>query len=312
MKIPIYIDTDMGVDDVIAICMLVASGKYDIRAVSLVNGVSTIKQGIKNANRILTYLGISCPIYAGANQRDQKSNVQFPARDRKRANNCTLLSDITLPAFGLNPVLLFSNLKSKLAAEKQTIEIFAIGPLTNIKTMLTYKKQIINKIKSLIIMGGAVFTQGNVSPYYKTEYNVRLDINAAKDVLTSSLMKLIIPIDATVLTPAVVQLNNTSNIYLNNFIQWLKIYTPTSPTGKIIREIILNNTTDFNSFYDPLAAAVFIDPTIINSSLYNAISVSINKRTFGTLILLENNSINTIVLSVKPDKFYTVLKKLIR
>lgn len=312
MKIPIYIDTDMGVDDIVAICMLVASGKYDIRAVSLVNGVSTIKQGVKNANRILTYLELSCPIYAGANQRDQKSNVQFPATDRKRANNCTLLSNITLPAFGLNPVLSFSSLISKLAAEKLSVEIFAIGPLTNIRTMLSYKKLNINKIKSLIIMGAAVFTKGNVSPYYKSEYNVRLDVHAAKDVFSSPLTKLIIPIDATVFTPAIVQQNNTSNIYLNNFIQWLKIYTPTSTTGKIIREIILNNTTDFNSFYDPLAAAVFIDPTIISSSIYNTISVSMNKRAFGTLILLGNNSINNIVLSVKPDKFYTVLKKLIR
>lgn len=312
MKVPIYIDTDMGVDDVIAMCMIVASGMYEIRGISVVNGVSTIKQGVNNLNRILTYINLTCPIYTGANQKNQKSSVQFPVADRKRANNCTLLSNITLPDFGLNPTLPFSSLIRRLAAEKQSVEIFAVGPLTNVRTILRYNKLIINKIKSLIIMGGAVFTKGNVPPYYKAEYNIRLDVYAAKEVLSSSLTKLIIPIDATVFIPAVVQQNNTSAIYLNNFILWLKFHIPTSPTGKIIREIILNNTTDFNSFYDPLAAAVFIDPTIVSRSIYNTISVSMNKRAFGTLILLENNTRNNIVLSVKPDKFYTLLKKLIR
>jgi len=312
MKTPIYIDTDLGTDDVIAICMLVASKKYTIRGISVINGVSTIKQGVRNLNRILLYLGISCPIYFGADQKTQKSNVQFPATDRKRANNLTLLSNIFLPSAGLNPVLPLSSLINKLDTETRPVKIFAIGPLTNIATVFTKQKQRITDNKTLIIMGGAVFAKGNIGPNYNAEYNIRLDVRAAQDVFNYSMKKIVIPIDATSYTPALLQNNSASNTYLINFMLWLKSITPVEPAGKIIQEVILNNISDFNFFYDPLAAAILIDPSIIKSTQYKNISVSTNRQTFGKLFLSKKKSKNEIVLSVDAAKFYNLLKKLIR
>ena len=96
-EIPLYIDTDMGVDDIVAICMLEQSRQYAIRGITIVNGVTTIQNGSRNLSRILAALDKDYPFFLGKNQSEQGSSVQFPALDRQRANSLALLNELKLP-----------------------------------------------------------------------------------------------------------------------------------------------------------------------------------------------------------------------
>ena len=149
-RIPLYIDTDMGVDDIAALSMIVSSEKFDIKGISVVNGVSTLIAGVRNLNRILTYMGISCPIFCGAAQTDQKSSIQFPSLDRRRATTLALLPTIPLPIVGTNPIFPLSKLRIMMGREKNEFALFAIGPLTNMP-MLVGSATIAKKIFRMTI-----------------------------------------------------------------------------------------------------------------------------------------------------------------
>ena len=199
-KASLYIDTDMGVDDILAICMIIASNKFLIRGISVVNGVATLSRGIKNLNRLLTYLNISCPIYVGSKQSEQGSSVQFPTIDRKRANTLALLAGIKLPTVGRNLLVPLLEAKHTLQKNLQASTLFAIGPLTNI-VMLTNMSVINKRINRMVIMGGNVNVPGIVPPLLRTEYNIRLDPAAANKIFNSGLPVTLIPLDATKQTP---------------------------------------------------------------------------------------------------------------
>lgn len=311
MKQPLFIDTDMGVDDIIAIGLIFLSGNYSICGISVVNGVSSVQKGAKNLARLLEALNSKIPIFQGVSQREQRSSVQFSSRDRMRAKNLTLIKSVTLP----KPSISAQNIKrteSIFRRAKKPLIVFCIGPLSNISIFLK-KECIMKKIKRLVIMGGAIYTKGNVKPSYESEYNIRLDPQSANKVLASPLPKLLIPMDATFWVPAVLLPSTKTTPACIAFLRWLKTYTPPTIAGKIIRDIILNNSDDFSSFYDPLAAAVLVDPSIITKQINGDIRVSKKKQIYGKLLFSpRKRSVNIIVLKPQPEKFYALLKKLLQ
>src|SRR3989344_5304319 len=107
MKKPIYIDTDVGNDDLIAILMLQLSKKFNIKG----------KTRAMNRNW----------------------QAVFPKIDRVRANKLTLLEKIPLPQDPSPKILVYNSL-DKLAdlikSERQKITLVCLGPLTNIATLI--------------------------------------------------------------------------------------------------------------------------------------------------------------------------------
>lgn len=77
------------------------------------------------------------------------------------------------------------------------IVIMAIGSLTNIALALKVNPRIAENVKDLVIMGGAVWVPGNISPV--AEANFFHDPDAAKLVLHTKWLKLptLVPLDIT-------------------------------------------------------------------------------------------------------------------
>ncbi|OGG11415.1 hypothetical protein A2Z00_03135 [Candidatus Gottesmanbacteria bacterium RBG_13_45_10] len=312
-KTPLYIDTDMGVDDIVAISMIVASNKFDIRGVSVVNGVTTTKRSIRNAQKILGALNMFCPIFIGANQAQQGSTKQFPAIDRRRAMGLSLLKNISLPPSGTNPIAEISQLPEKITREINPITLLCIGPLTNVSTLLACQTAQ-RTIRRLYVMGGAIDCPGNVAPQFFSEYNVRLDPVAARSVFNTQLPIVLTPMDATREVPAKIRCatsNQKSN--LATFYDQLKIIKPKSVAGRIMKAILLNNQSDFLYFYDPLVAAILIDRSIIRRKEMRSLSVKQTGRLIGNVISSKNaQTKTTVVFSVDAKKFYAQLIHLIR
>ena len=81
------------------------------------------------------------------------------------------------------------------AAEAGTITLCALGPLTNIAMAFVKAPEIAGRIGELVIMGGACFELGNVTP--AAEFNIHIDPHAAAVVVESGVPMTMIPLDVT-------------------------------------------------------------------------------------------------------------------
>lgn len=307
-KQPIYIDTDMGVDDIIAICMLAQNSRYDIRGISLVNGVTTVQKGIQNAQRLLRALDVPCPIFVGANRTQQKSSIQFPRIDRARASSLDLLKNVALPSKGANPILPITALPEWIKKESVCVTLVCIGPLTNLPPLLrdpSFKK----KVQMTYIMGGALRCAGNVCPRFISEYNFRLDPQASQSVLSIKLPIILVPMDATKYVPTRPRLATGQTLRnLQRFYQIATRIQPQTFAGRIIQAIILNNSSDFDYFYDPLVAGILIDPSIVSKLERFAINVRVKGSFIGNVTTTIQRKPNVdVVTSVSGYKLYNLI-----
>ena len=307
MKQILYIDTDAGVDDIIAICMVLRSCRYAVRGISIVNGVASVNKGLRMIARILSYLGMNTiPLFRGINQVQQNSSVQFPFIDRSRATSFTLLPDI--PLISKQPCVGdLKALQACIAKETKPVTVLCLGPLSNI-ALIFKKKSVRRAIGQLVIMGGAVNVPGIVPPRNIAEYNFRLDPVSAREVLESGIPITLIPIDATNQVPALISTApRMSKEILRRFMKQTLNSRPGCATGKIIRSIIRNNSGDFQNYYDPLAAAVLLNRSVISSWSSYQLSISTRKMTYGKVLIQKKEGPILVPDIVRIKNFYMLL-----
>ncbi len=291
---PIIIDTDMGVDDILAISLLLSNPNLTIKAISTVKGVADRSRGTNNLARILTYINREdIPIYQGNNYPQQRIN--FPVIDRQRANDLTLLKNLPIPKNPSNKISIKKLDKAFVSTKEFPTSLLCLGPLTNVARMI---KIIPNFIDQIFIMGGAVFKPGNIPPDYASEYNISLDPVSAKVVFSSKIPLILIATDAT----------SQASAKDRKFLNKVKSAKPQTPFGKIIKAIILNNKTDFLNFYDPLAAQILQNPSIITQTQGVNITVTDKGQTIGKI---SPESSLKLVTKIDKKLFYqSVLKSI--
>lgn len=296
MKINLWIDTDMGNDDIMAISMLFLSNKISIKGISLVNGVSSVNRGYENINAILTYCGVNIPILSGYTTALVPNNAAFPIQDRKRAEDLTLLSSLGIPNNKLK-IDKQIGVKSIPGFISKNTTILALGPLTNLASIIQNQgAKFKNNVNQIILMGGSL-KSGNVPPSRKAEYNIWLDPQAAQIVFNSGIPIVMVGIDATSCVP------NSKE-----FVSMITEIQPSTIFGKIIKAITLGNTTDFDYFYDPLAASLLFNSTIQTDSIQGQINVSLKGDDIGTTYLspCSNGNVKAII-KVGSEGFFTLL-----
>jgi purine nucleosidase len=75
------------------------------------------------------------------------------------------------------------------------VTLCTLGPLTNIATALTTAPDIAANIEEIVMMGGAYFEVGNITP--AAEFNIYVDPEAAGIVFKSGIPIVMIPLDLT-------------------------------------------------------------------------------------------------------------------
>lgn len=298
----IFIDTDMGNDDIMAICMLLSVPNITIKGISTVNGVSGVKKGTYNLLQILRFLNQMIPINQGYDTTEQDTTTSFPKRDIERAENLVLLNSLNLPIVN-QPLTVSKKVEQFIfdSCVNKTI-LLALGPLTNIaKTIDMYGKKFKQRVSNIILMGGGI-KKGNVPPFQKAEYNIWLDPLSAQKVFSSGIPITVIGIDATSKAPTTSAFKKLTNTI-----------TPTTLEGIIIQQIILNNDCDFDAFYDPLAAAILINSELISEEILTSIEVILKGRERGKTII-KNEKRNTIrwVMNIQSNQFYDLVLNLMK
>jgi purine nucleosidase len=188
------IDTDPGIDDAVAILLALKSPEFDIRGITTVAGNIGIATTTRNARRILALAGRSdIPVIVGAaapisrkgfdtvdiHGNDGLGGVSFPQLDAQPA--------------GHDAVAWLAQLLEEEAAG--TVDILALGPLTNIARLLSAHPASASRIGRLVAMGGAIREPGNIGP--KAEFNIAADPEAASIAFASGLPITLIPLDVT-------------------------------------------------------------------------------------------------------------------
>ena len=199
----IIIDTDPGQDDAVAILLALASpDEIDLLGITAVAGNVPLPLTAKNARMVCELAGRpDIPVFAGCAAPLSRPLVTAEHVHGKTGLDGPDLPDPTMP---LHPAHAVDFIIDTLRAEPAgTVTLCPLGPLTNIATALRRAPDIAPRIARIVLMGGAYFEVGNITP--AAEFNIYVDPEAADIVFKSGVPLTIMPLDVThkaLVTPA--------------------------------------------------------------------------------------------------------------
>lgn len=178
----LIIDTDPGIDDSMTILMAFRAPTVEIIGLTTIFGNTTTKNATQNALLLCERAGHpEVPVAEGSAEplkggeprvadfvhgSDGLGNLFLPAPTSKKV-------DENAAEFMVNKVSQFPG----------EVSILALGPLTNVALAIKRDPSFASKVKKIVVLGGAFFAAGNVSP--AAEANIYGDPEAADIVFTS-------------------------------------------------------------------------------------------------------------------------------
>lgn len=189
----IIVDTDPGIDDACAILLALASPELTIEGLSVIHGNCSLEQAAVNALSILELAGAThIPIAVGCELPLVQPSLLAP-----ETHGDTGLGYANLPEPGIKPTLQhgIDFLIEKILASPGEITLVAIGPLTNVALAIRQEPRIVEAVKELIIMGGAIRYEGNTTAL--AEFNTYVDPHAAHIVYHAGIPTTLVPLDVT-------------------------------------------------------------------------------------------------------------------
>lgn len=173
--IPVVVDTDMALDDIRAITMLLNSGVAQVPVFVVSDGVRSTEEGAKNLRAMLDYFGMGSIRVVRGKDIDKpepkvrqyikeisvpgSSGIRVPERDKKNA-----------------PEVLVKTLKSA----DEPVVYLCIGPLTNLAGAMELDPEIKNSISSVVYYGAGPESND-------PGWNTTRDMDAARKVFSSGL-----------------------------------------------------------------------------------------------------------------------------
>ncbi|QFF98047.1 nucleoside hydrolase [Psychrobacillus glaciei] len=191
MTIPVIIDCDPGIDDVMALTLAFAHPELDIKLITTEPGNQTQEKTIYNALAFTSYMKKDIEIARGL---DNPFFRKLEIADEVHGENG--LGDVQFPkpTIKLSERTAIQAMKETLISSEEQIVLIATGPLTNIGALLLAHPEVKSKIKYISYMGGAA-VGGNMTP--TSEFNVYVDPHAAEIVFQSGIPIVMSGLDVT-------------------------------------------------------------------------------------------------------------------
>ncbi|MDU5229359.1 MAG: nucleoside hydrolase [Anaerococcus sp.] len=180
-KTPTIFDTDPGIDDAFALSFLHKSDVFDVKMLSSVAGNVKLAYTTRNLQGLAYAMDWQVPIYKGLDKAIL--GKQILAEEFHGVNG---LLGYTFNDEELADLKNQSAIKAmaKVLEENKKTLIIAVGPLTNIASLILSRPDLKEKISEITIMGGAV-GMGNVTS--NAEFNIFADPEAASIVFKSGI-----------------------------------------------------------------------------------------------------------------------------
>jgi len=191
----IIIDTDPGQDDAVAILLALASPEdVTVLGITAVAGNVALDLTARNARMICEVAQRpNIPVFAGCDRPLAHSLVTAEHVHGKSGLDGPDLPDPKMPLQDRHGVdFIIETLRAEPA---NSVTLCALGPLTNIATALRRARDIAGKIREIVLMGGAYFEVGNITP--AAEFNIYVDPEAADIVFKSGVSITVMPLDVT-------------------------------------------------------------------------------------------------------------------
>ncbi len=191
----IIIDTDPGQDDAVAILLALASpDEIELLGITAVAGNVPLPLTEKNA-RIVCELARrrDIEVYAGCEAPLERPLVTAEHVHGKTGLDGPELADPTMPLQDKNAVDFI--IETLRVNRPGTVTLVPIGPLTNIAAALDEAPEIAGRVQEIVLMGGAYFEVGNITP--AAEFNIYVDPEAADIVMKSGAKVTIMSLDVT-------------------------------------------------------------------------------------------------------------------
>ncbi|MEM0934977.1 MAG: nucleoside hydrolase [Pseudomonadota bacterium] len=191
----IIIDTDPGQDDAVAILLALASPEeLDVLAITCVAGNVPLALTTRNA-RIVCELArqTQIPVHAGCDAPLSRPLVTAEHVHGKTGLDGAVLPDPTMPLAETHAVdAIIHHIRREPPG---SVTLCPLGPLTNIATALRKAPDLAERLGGIVLMGGAYFEVGNITP--AAEFNIYVDPEAAADVFACGAPITVLPLDAT-------------------------------------------------------------------------------------------------------------------
>jgi purine nucleosidase len=194
-KRSIIIDTDPGQDDAVAILFaLGAEDRLDLRAITTVAGNAPLELTSRNARIVLDWANRpQVPVYAGCPRPLVRKLVTAEHIHGKSGLEGVTLHEPTASLATGHAVDFL--VRTLCEVPDGSMTICSIGPMTNLAAALIQAPEAKRGIKEIVMMGGAYFQRGNITP--TAEFNIYVDPHAAAVVLGSDLPITVLPLDVT-------------------------------------------------------------------------------------------------------------------
>lgn len=170
----LWIDADPGVDDAWAVLMAARDPSVEVLGLSTVAGNVGLEHTTANALRLVEWLGRPIPVYRGAERA-----LLWAEPGAAFVHGADGFGDAGLPPpmLGVESVPAAQALIDAAARHPGTLDLVALGPLTNLALAASLDAEFPRRLRRLVVMGGALDGRGNTRP--TVEFNFGFDALAA-------------------------------------------------------------------------------------------------------------------------------------
>jgi inosine-uridine nucleoside N-ribohydrolase len=281
----IIFDTDPGTDDALALMLALHSPELDVRAITVVPGNVTARQGLDNALRMAS-LANRCDIPVAAGAQHPLFQKLITAEFWHGKNG---LANVELPTskchadsrFGPDLII------QLLHAAPHQITLVPVGPLTNIALAVEKDPSIVPLVKEVILMGGSI-KGGNVNA--SAEANIYNDPEAAQIVFQAGWPLTMVGLDV----------GDKALLSQKQLDELGKTHGPVNDFVYAVAKYLINLSAQFGlpgtPMYDPLAVGVALDATLVKAP---AMHVDVETRgdfTRGETVANRNGNVERNVL----------------
>lgn len=250
----LIIDCDPGVDDAVALMMALATDRIAVERLTTVDGNVGIDQVTHNAATVLDLCGRrDLPIHRGSER--PLARAAMPA---SLAHGGDGLGDVGYATERpwTDPRGAVRTLLEETTAAPGELTILALGPLTNIAQAVQQDPSFPQRVRRLVMMGGAEFT-GNVTP--SAEFNIHHDPEAAEVVFAAGFP----PIE-------MIGLDVTRQVFMSPAVREL-VRQIGGEQGRFLHDVTQTYVDHYWRKYrevgaelcDPLALAHLVDPELV-------------------------------------------------
>ncbi|XOY55790.1 MAG: nucleoside hydrolase [Rhodobacterales bacterium] len=272
----IIIDTDPGQDDAVAILLALASPEIDVLGITAVAGNVPLPLTEKNARIVCELAGRpDVRVFAGCDAPLARPLVTAEHVHGKTGLDGPQMADPTMPLQDQHAVdFIIQTLREEPSG---TVTLVPVGPLTNIATAFQRAPDIIPRVREIVLMGGAYFAVGNITP--AAEFNIYVDPEAAKIVFAAGVPLVVMPLDVThkaLTTRARIDAFRAMGTRVGDMVAaWTDFFE---------RFDMAKYGSEGAPLHDPCTVAYLIDPSLFSGRLINVEIETGSELTLGMTV----------------------------